>query len=808
MNAFSVDDSGPMQRLVRHVLGADEGARRHILRLSRQWWLLVVCGGLLAASATLGLESAGACLLTMSVGALAVGVGYVLLRSGWSRRCRDPSLAWPQLLASIVTVVLSYGLIDIARGAALQLLCLLLAFEMDRLSRRQLLTASLFAVSLLCLTALLRVRFGADPPDIPREVFDLVMAAVLLPVAIAVGGEVGRWRARLDEQRATLAATLSELERLSTSDALTGITNRRQMSLLLEQEEKRQRRGGAPFWIAIVDIDWFKQINDRYGHATGDAVLRDFAALCASQLDVDDVVARWGGEEFLLLLPATSEERALATLARIRAAVARHDWQAHAGGLAPGFSGGLAVHRADEALAHTLERADRALYAAKEAGRDRIWSAESARRIEGFVATARDAQGGRLAVTTAPMMRPVGTAEPTPVSPGVRPTSRWQRAVDLLMSRDPAIREALRLPVACYALQWMWMLVIVGHALPAGQISPLAAATLCAGILPSMVLFYTLIRSGWSQRLRDPVLVLPQMIWSSLLVTFGYVTSPLLAPSLLHMLCVIQVFGMVSLKPWESRVAGWTAVGILCLAWLSMLGSGRPDLTAETLKMLLAIFIVGHLAWLSRRYGELRAKVEDEQAGLADTVARLEEVVVRDALTGQYNRKYIEAQLTREHQRAARTGRGYALALIDLDHFKQINDRYGHHAGDRVLADFAHAAAAALRETDELARWGGEEFIVLMRDVDTLEEGFGALARLRAACADLRVAPTVDAGRVTFSAGLAVSHPDDTPATLLERADRALYAAKAGGRNRDEHRELAREPALTLVQSDARAAVG
>ena len=469
MNAFSVDDSGPMQRLVRHVLGADEGARRHILRLSRQWWLLVVCGGLLAASATLGLESAGACLLTMSVGALAVGVGYVLLRSGWSRRCRDPSLAWPQLLASIVTVVLSYGLIDIARGAALQLLCLLLAFEMDRLSRRQLLTASLFAVSLLCLTALLRVRFGADPPDIPREVFDLVMAAVLLPVAIAVGGEVGRWRARLDEQRATLAATLSELERLSTSDALTGITNRRQMSLLLEQEEKRQRRGGAPFWIAIVDIDWFKQINDRYGHATGDAVLRDFAALCASQLDVDDVVARWGGEEFLLLLPATSEERALATLARIRAAVARHDWQAHAGGLAPGFSGGLAVHRADEALAHTLERADRALYAAKEAGRDRIWSAESARRIEGFVATARDAQGGRLAVTTAPMMRPVGTAEPTPVSPGVRPTSRWQRAVDLLMSRDPAIREALRLPVACYALQWMWMLVIVGHALPAGQ---------------------------------------------------------------------------------------------------------------------------------------------------------------------------------------------------------------------------------------------------------------------------------------------------------------------------------------------------
>lgn len=800
------DVSVPLQRLADFVLGTDAAQRRHIVRLSRQAWLALVCGALLAASARLGPETASACLVTMGVGASSLTLTYLLLRSGWSRRCTDPSLAWPLLLLAIVTVVLSYGLIDIARGAALQLLCLLLAFEMDRLSRRQLLAASLFAVSLLCLTALVRVLYGPQPPDIPREVFDLVLAAVLLPVAIVVGGEVSRWRGRLHEQRTALASTLADLERLSIADSLTGATNRRQMTLLLEQEHKRQSRSGPPFWVAIVDIDWFKHINDGFGHAIGDAVLRDFASLCASQLDADDVVARWGGEEFLLLFPASNEERALATLARIRSTVARHDWRAHAPGLAPGFSGGLAAHHTGEALALTLERADRALYAAKQAGRDRVFSAESPRRLEGVAATARDALGRRVIVSAAPVLprTPAVAAAPTAIEPDTNSFGR--RVVDVMMSRDPAIREALRLPLVCYALQWMWMIAIVGYALPSGQIERTAAVVICACILPSMAFFYGIIRTGWSQRLGDPVLVLPQMLLSSVLVVYGYVASPLLAASLLHMLCVIQVFGMVSLRPWESRIAGGASIAILCCAWWSLVADARVDVATETLKLLLAVFIVGQLAWLSERYSRLRAQVESDRTRLADAVARVEELVVRDALTGLYNRKHMEDLLSREHLRAQRTSRGHGIALIDLDHFKQINDLHGHRVGDDVLADFAQAAGAALRDTDELARWGGEEFIVLIRDIDSATEGLGALARLRAACAGLRIGAGPDAAAVTFSAGLAIHRADDTPASLLERADRALYAAKAGGRNRDEHLEpfSPSAPSLTLVPPGAR----
>ena len=122
------------------------------------------------------------------------------------------------------------------------------------------------------------------------------------------------------------------------------------------------------------------------------------------------------------------------------------------------------------------------------------------------------------------------------------------------------------------------------------------------------------------------------------------------------------------------------------------------------------------------------------------------------------------------------------MALIDLDHFKRVNDTHGHGAGDRVLQRFAAVATEVLRETDVMARWGGEEFLVLF-PAARADQALPGLQRLRARMAQEACLPQQPALRVSFSAGLAEHRTDELTGQTLERADRALYAAKSGGRD-------------------------
>ena len=133
--------------------------------------------------------------------------------------------------------------------------------------------------------------------------------------------------------------------------------------------------------------------------------------------------------------------------------------------------------------------------------------------------------------------------------------------------------------------------------------------------------------------------------------------------------------------------------------------------------------------------------------------------------------------------KARRSGRAPCLCLVDVDHFKRINDRHGHAAGDEALHVFARHAAASLRETDVLARWRGEEFLVLLRDTPPHEARQG-LDRLRRLLARDDVWGEQAHLRVSFSAGLTAWRPDEPLREALARADHALYEARAGGRDR------------------------
>jgi diguanylate cyclase (GGDEF)-like protein len=172
-----------------------------------------------------------------------------------------------------------------------------------------------------------------------------------------------------------LKAANKRIEELAELDELTGSFNRRCIMRMLDDEIARAQRINTPCSIALIDLDWFKRINDAHGHPIGDEVLRTFAITVFANIRNIDKFGRYGGEEFLLVLPETPGDAAARILDRLRAIIADLDWSAFSPGMRVTISAGVATLRRDESPDTFLARADSALYAAKARGRNRIASA-------------------------------------------------------------------------------------------------------------------------------------------------------------------------------------------------------------------------------------------------------------------------------------------------------------------------------------------------------------------------------------------------------------------------------------------------
>jgi diguanylate cyclase (GGDEF)-like protein len=157
-------------------------------------------------------------------------------------------------------------------------------------------------------------------------------------------------------------------------------------------------------------------------------------------------------------------------------------------------------------------------------------------------------------------------------------------------------------------------------------------------------------------------------------------------------------------------------------------------------------------------------------------------IATTDPLTGAYNRRHYMALLSREHQRAERYGSTFSILMLDIDHFKKINDTYGHPIGDEAIKAMASAASKHLRPSDTLGRFGGEEFVIMLPQTDAAGAVVAA-ERIRESVAQVAVPAGTRVVRFTVSIGVATFVPKVTVAELLESADQALYAAKTGGRN-------------------------
>jgi diguanylate cyclase (GGDEF)-like protein len=359
--------------LCRFLFGADPKLRRMMSYWGATAALYTVFMGLLIEVGKRGLIDRGAALGLSAYAASGIVLFYLLVRSSARLGLAPTTLAVLQGVFGVTCNVWAYSIAGPLRGASLMGLMVVVVFCTFALRPRQ--TLLLAGAGLAGMGAAMWWHQAHDPVHYPPMVEAMtfaVMAGCSLSVTLLTG-EASKLRARLKAQKEDLVKALDTIRTLATIDELTALSNRRHMNEVLAQEERRSATRAT--CLALLDMDFFKQINDRHGHAAGDEVLRGFAAAARAELRDGDVLARWGGEEFLLMLPDTGEQAAQAVLERIRARVGALRVAGVSGGRRISFSAGLAARRGREALADTISRADRALYQAKSSGRDRVLTA-------------------------------------------------------------------------------------------------------------------------------------------------------------------------------------------------------------------------------------------------------------------------------------------------------------------------------------------------------------------------------------------------------------------------------------------------
>lgn len=303
-------------------------------------------------------------------------VGYVALRSGWSERFRDPAMTMWQLSMGVIAVAGGYLICGPMRTSALLPLMIIFIFGAFSLRRRQIGRLTVFAVCALIAVIWIRQRYPglASPSEMTLadpllyDINNLVMVLVVLPAVGVLAVRLSGMRRALREQKAALAAALGEVTRLATYDELTGVPNRRSILEALDDAAAVANRGGSGFCVGLVDLDGFKQINDKLGHAHGDIVLHEFAQTAARSLRKGDAFGRWGGEEFLFVHPGVDTDGAARIMARLQTAIR----ETPIAGCHVTFSGGISAYRAGEDTDATVARADAAMYAAKHSGRDAV----------------------------------------------------------------------------------------------------------------------------------------------------------------------------------------------------------------------------------------------------------------------------------------------------------------------------------------------------------------------------------------------------------------------------------------------------
>ena len=304
-------------------------------------------------------------LLVSSLGILFCnGLVYVLIRSGFNKRFKDPSLTLLQMIIATFWVMVIAYYADTMRSLVLLTYLVVFIFGIFRLNVWQFLFLSVFAVINYALVILLLYKINPQLVS-TSDKLSIVVLAIVLPWFSLVGGYITRLRARISN-------ALSTIENLAIIDDLTQVFNRRQMYRILEHQKALGDRGIHPFSICIFDLDHFKRVNDTFGHAAGDIVLKTVAQETQKNLRNIDHIARYGGEEFILILTNAERKEAVDCAERIRHVIAEIVFEKLPDDFRVTISVGVTEYKACEPIQEAINRSDKALYRAKLNGRDRV----------------------------------------------------------------------------------------------------------------------------------------------------------------------------------------------------------------------------------------------------------------------------------------------------------------------------------------------------------------------------------------------------------------------------------------------------
>ncbi|MBV8667136.1 MAG: GGDEF domain-containing protein [Burkholderiaceae bacterium] len=295
---------------------------------------------------------------------------------------------------------------------------------------------------------------------------------------------------------------------------------------------------------------------------------------------------------------------------------------------------------------------------------------------------------------------------------------------------------------------------------------------------------YVCFRSGLNLRMPDPSLTVVQMMVAIMVILFhAYVTTHVRG-EIVAVFLVVFLFGAYQLRTRQLlQLALFVMAAYGCVIYmLYQQHPGLIDMRVEMLQWVTLALLLPCFAMVGGNISSLREKLRDSHGELKRAMEQIQEMAIHDELTGLYNRRHFMGMLGTVATRANCNGQLFCVLMLDVDHFKTVNDRQGHLAGDQVLRSVADAVRIELRGFDFCGRFGGEEFILVVGQ-STLDGALLCAERIRTSVADLAFPGLPDDFRITISVGVSEFELGEEIENTIGRADAALYRAKGLGRN-------------------------
>lgn len=298
-------------------------------------------------------------------------------------------------------------------------------------------------------------------------------------------------------------------------------------------------------------------------------------------------------------------------------------------------------------------------------------------------------------------------------------------------------------------------------------------------------LFTIVLRSGLNKKAEDPSLTIYQILWgTSFLLTIIYLLD------MERSLMLMPFFGMLSFGYFKLSFREFLTIALFAITGYSLIvlfiflnDSRTISIEFELMQLITFIGTVLVMLYTGSSITHLREKTKKQYAALVESLELNKKLATTDELTSLYNRRYFMKKLSRQKSLSERDASDFVVCYFDLDHFKLINDTFGHHIGDIVLQKFSGILLSSIREIDFAARFGGEEFVCLLVNTD-IEKAVKVTERIRHSLEIYNFNDISPSLRATVSIGVSNFKQFSTIQETLTSADRRMYHAKKSGRNK------------------------